>query len=114
LQFIRTAQRHEGVPPLTEQQEKALDAIDKAAEDNCLRMVLEVGDLQFVHNPSLLHDRLAFTDTEAKTRHLLRIWTSTGGLPGGWKLPWDPEASQRPRGGFKVDGVADKVPLVEE
>lgn len=76
-------------------------------------MVLEVGDVQFVHNPSLLHDRLAFENSPEKTRHLLRLWLSTGGLDG-WKLPWDPECTQRPRGGFRVQGVPDKVPLVEE
>lgn len=76
-------------------------------------MKLEPGDIQLVHNPSLLHDRLAFTDSPEKTRHLLRLWISTGGV-GGWKLPWDPDCTMRPRGGFRVEGVPDKVPLMEE
>ena len=41
-----------------------------------LRMRLQPGDMQFVYNHSLLHDRTGFTDwPEAeKRRHLLRLW----------------------------------------
>lgn len=40
-------------------------------------MTLEPGDVQFVHNHNMLHDRSAFTDHEEDARlkrHLLRLW----------------------------------------
>jgi len=39
-------------------------------------MTLERGDLQFVHNHTLLHDRTAFEDypEPARRRYLLRLW----------------------------------------
>jgi hypothetical protein len=39
-------------------------------------MTLERGDLQFVHNHTLLHDRTAFDDfpEPARRRYLLRLW----------------------------------------
>jgi hypothetical protein len=37
---------------------------------------LQAGDLQFVHNHALLHDRTAFVDSPEPLhrRHLLRLW----------------------------------------
>ena len=39
-------------------------------------MALEPGDMQFVHNHTLLHDRTAFEDwpEPERRRHLLRLW----------------------------------------
>ena len=39
-------------------------------------MRLEPGDIQLVHNHTLLHDRTAFTDwpEPERRRHLLRLW----------------------------------------
>ena len=47
---------------------------------------LEPGDIQFVYNHSLLHDRTAFVDDAdpALRRHLLRLWLS---LPDDRLLP---------------------------
>ena len=44
------------------------------------------GDIQFVYNHSILHDRTAFIDWEDdnKKRHLLRLWLS---LPEDRPLP---------------------------
>jgi hypothetical protein len=41
-------------------------------------MELQPGDVQFVHNHALLHDRTAFVDwpDPAHRRHLLRLWLS--------------------------------------
>ena len=49
-------------------------------------MKLEVGDLQFVYNHALLHDRTGFEDwpDPAQKRHLLRLWLS---IPGDRPLP---------------------------
>ena len=39
-------------------------------------MKLEPGDIQWVHNHTLFHDRMAFQDwpEPARRRHLLRLW----------------------------------------
>jgi hypothetical protein len=38
-------------------------------------MELQRGDMQFVHNHTILHDRTAFVDwPEPRKRHLLRLW----------------------------------------
>ena len=49
-------------------------------------MQLQPGDMQFVYNHSLLHDRTAFVDwpDPAKRRHLLRLWLS---IPEDRTLP---------------------------
>jgi hypothetical protein len=50
-----------------------------------LRMDFQPGDMQFVHNHSLLHDRTGFVDhpEPERRRHLLRVWLS---LPGDREL----------------------------
>ena len=76
--YIDSAQRFETAPRLSAQQLEALDLLDDIVNepDMHLRMRLQPGDMQFVYNHSLLHDRTAFTDwPEAeKRRHLLRLW----------------------------------------
>ena len=44
------------------------------------------GDMQFVYNHSLLHDRTGFTDwpDPDRRRHLLRLWLA---VPGDRPLP---------------------------
>src|SRR5207302_7463896 len=60
------------------QQTEALDLFDALCDDPGLRMSMEFrpGDVQLVHNHTLLHDRTAFEDwPEAeRKRHLLRLW----------------------------------------
>ena len=76
--YIESARRFETAPKLTDQQTEALDLLDDIVNepDMHLRMRLQPGDMQFVYNHSLLHDRTGFTDwPEAeKRRHLLRLW----------------------------------------
>ncbi len=47
---------------------------------------LQPGDMQFVYNHALLHDRTGFRDWPdvQKKRHLLRLWLS---IPGDRPLP---------------------------
>jgi hypothetical protein len=76
--YIESARRFPGVPPLTPKQAEALDLFDALSNDPRLQfgMELQTGDLQFVHNHTLLHDRTAFVDWPelARKRHLLRLW----------------------------------------
>lgn len=76
--YIDDARRFPGVPPYTPQQREALDLLDDLADrpELHLRMDFHPGDVQFVHNHTLLHDRTAFVDwpEPERKRHLLRLW----------------------------------------
>lgn len=77
--YLDSAQRFEDVPRLTEKQIEALDLFQELCEDPDihLNMDFEPGDMQFIQNYQVLHDRTAFTDwpdEPARKRHLLRLW----------------------------------------
>lgn len=77
---IRSAQRYEDVPRLTEQQIEAMDLIDRLANDPRfhLSMSFEPGDFQFLNNHVTYHSRTEFEDypEPERRRHLLRMWLS--------------------------------------
>jgi len=79
-QYIDSAQRFPHAPPLSARQIEALDLLDALTDDPALNFTMELqrGDIQFVHNHTLLHDRTAFVDWPEPTRrrHLLRLWLS--------------------------------------
>ncbi|MCC2113270.1 MAG: TauD/TfdA family dioxygenase [Hyphomicrobiales bacterium] len=87
-QYIDSAQRFPDAMRLTAAHVEALDMFDALADDPGLNfsMQLEPGDMQFVYNHALLHDRTAFTDwpDPDQRRHLLRLWIS---VPGDRQLP---------------------------
>jgi alpha-ketoglutarate-dependent taurine dioxygenase len=116
-QYIDSAQRFADAPRLTPEDVQALDAFDALANDPRLHltMCLAPGDMQFVHNHVLLHDRTAFEDDAdpARRRHLLRLWLA---CPGARELP--PAFAARygalavgDRGGIVVPGTRLRVPL---
>ena len=86
--YINSAQRFEAAPRLTAEMVEALDLFDSLANDPGLHlnMALQPGDMQFVYNHTMLHDRTGFRDwpDPADRRHLLRLWLS---LPGDRPLP---------------------------
>ncbi len=86
--YIESASRFADAPHLKPEQVEALDVWDEICNrpEVYLAMDLEPGDMQFVYNHSLLHDRTAFVDhaEPARRRHLLRMWLS---LPGDRTLP---------------------------
>jgi len=77
-QYIDSAQRFDDAPRLSRAQLEALNALDGLSNDPALHftMALQPGDMQFVHNHALLHDRTAFEDwpEPERRRHLLRLW----------------------------------------
>jgi Taurine catabolism dioxygenase TauD, TfdA family len=77
-QYIESARRFPGVAPLTSLQIEALDLFDELANDPKLNLMMELqpGDIQLVHNHTILHDRTAFDDypEPERKRHLLRLW----------------------------------------
>jgi hypothetical protein len=84
--YIDSAQRFEDAPRLSQQRIQALDMFDRLANDPDLKLDMEFhpGDVQLVHNHTLLHDRLGFEDwpENSKRRHLLRLWlASKNGRP---------------------------------
>ncbi len=93
-QYIDSAQRFPDAPRLTPAHVEALDLFDTLANDARLhvRMRLTPGDMQFVYNHSLLHDRTAFIDwpEPERRRHMLRLWLA---IPGDRPLP--PSFAQR-------------------
>ena len=115
--YIQSIRRLPEVPPLTEAQIAAFDLLDEIAEDPGvqLRMDFEPGDMQFLHNPQILHDRTAYEDADdpAERRHLLRLWLCP---PDGRPLP--PAYAHRwgsneigNRGGIVVKGAVPHVPV---
>lgn len=86
--YIESAARFPAAPNIKPEQVEALDVWDEICNrpDVHLAMDLEPGDMQFVHNHSLLHDRTAFVDhpDPDRRRHLLRMWLA---LPGDRALP---------------------------
>ena len=119
-QYIESAQRFAKAPRLTDQHFAALDLFDELCNDSQihLSMQLEKGDMQFVYNHAMLHDRTGFEDwpEPERRRHLLRLWLS---VPGDRPLP--PIFATRygsvavgNRGGIIVPGMAFCVPWDSE
>ena len=70
---------------------------DALAEDPALNMQMsfQPGDMQWVHNHTMLHDRTSFEDwpEPERRRHLLRLWLAA---PGARPFPQSmPSASAR-------------------
>jgi hypothetical protein len=114
---INSSQRHPNAPRLTPLDIEALDMYDALANDADLRldMVLQPGDMQFLYNHTILHDRTAYEDwpDEAQKRHLLRLW-----LCAPDDRPLDPVLVQRfgsvevgNRGGIVCKGAVLHAPL---
>ena len=119
-QYIDSAQRFEDAMRLTPLHVEALDCFDALANDSQLNflMRLEPGDMQFVHNHTLLHDRTAFDDwpEAGRQRHLLRLWLSSPQarpLPAIWAERY---GSVEPgvRGGVSVPAASWIAPLSPE
>lgn len=115
--YVRSSQRFPEAPRLTAEDIAALDCFDALAEDVELRLDMEFrpGDMQFVHNHTVLHDRTAFEDwpEPERKRHLLRLWLAA---PGARALP--PAYAERygsveigNRGGIICKGTRLHAPL---
>jgi hypothetical protein len=114
--YIESARRFADVPPLTELQSQALDRFDKLANDPALHFFMEfrAGDVQLVHNHTLLHDRTAFEDwpEPERRRHLLRLWLAprqARPLPAVFAERFGSVVAGE-RGGIQFEGVSLTVP----
>jgi Taurine catabolism dioxygenase TauD, TfdA family len=119
-QYIESARRLPDVPPLTASQIEAMDMFDALANDPALNMQMELcpGDVQLVHNHTILHDRTAFEDWPEldRKRHLLRLWLAPANA-----RPLPPVFAERygritpgDRGGVTIPGIKLTAPLDAE
>jgi hypothetical protein len=114
---IVASQRHIDAPRLTPQDYEALAMFEALAHDRTLRldMAFQPGDMQFVHNHTILHHRTAYRDwaDPERKRHLLRLWLAA---PDARAL--HPALAERfgsvdigDRGGIYVPGAQPHAPL---
>jgi hypothetical protein len=116
-QYIDSAQRFADAPRLTPDHVEALDLFDALANDPRLNMVMafEPGDVQLVHNHTVLHDRTGFVDwpEPERRRHLLRLWLAASDarpLPAVFAQRYG-SVSVGDRGGIIVPGTRLHAPL---
>lgn len=116
-QYIDSAQRFADAPRLTPQQVEALDMFDSLANDPALNLFMEFnpGDVQLVHNHTMLHDRTGFEDwpEPERRRHLLRLWLAASGarpLPEIFAQRYG-SVTVGDRGGIIVRGTKLHAPL---
>jgi hypothetical protein len=117
---IGSAQRFPEARRLTPADYEALDMIQALAGDPELKldMTFMPGDIQFLHNHTILHARTGYEDWPEveRKRHLLRLWLSP---PGARALP--PVFAEcyggitpGDRGGIICEGTRLHAPLVPE
>jgi hypothetical protein len=107
--FIEAAQRLPGVPPLTAEQNEALDLHARVCEELAITMALEPGDLQLLNSHVTYHARTPYEDAEGpdRDRLLLRLWLAVPGsrpLPDGFEVLWGDVAPGAQRGGIRQAG----------
>lgn len=66
--------RSPSIPPITEAQAEALDALHFTAEKFAVGLDFQRGDIQYINNLVTFHARDGFTDTPDQQRHLVRLW----------------------------------------
>ncbi len=115
--YVLSAQRFADAPRLSEAHIEAFDLLDTLADDPAIHLDMEFlpGDVQLLHNHTILHDRGAYRDWpdgEAK-RHLLRLWLCPPDgrpLPEAYRQRWG-EIEIGARGGIVTAGQRPTLPL---
>ena len=74
--YIDSVARFFSQDPNTPAQHEGLAFLEKLAHKNHIEIPFEAGDMQFIHNHTILHSREAFNDADGVNakRHLLRVW----------------------------------------
>ena len=102
--FIEAGQKAPQVPPMSAIQWEALDVLHEIADELCLTMRFEPGDIQFLNNHVLFHARTAYEDSGATRRRLLyRMWLSMANsrpLPPGHGVLFGATGAGAIRGGI--------------
>jgi hypothetical protein len=102
--YVEMAQGQPGVPPLTPAQVEAMDVLATLAEELCMEMPFEAGQIQLMNQHVTYHGRTAYADDAAAgaRRNLLRIWLSSPlsrALPAGHAAQWGDTRAGALRGG---------------
>ena len=72
LQLVRTPfLKNPGLA--TPAQHFALDTVQQLAEENCIELDQQLGDIQIINNLAILHTRSKFHDSPSQKRHLMRL-----------------------------------------
>lgn len=113
---IRSTQRMEDLPKLTEDQTAALDLLDEvaASEEFSFAMDFEPGDMQFINNHVIYHARTDYEDHEEpnRKRHLLRLWLAvhwSRPLTAAVKEAWHDVAPGSVRGGIRGQAYGREI-----
>jgi len=69
--------RSTSIPPITEAQAEALDALHFLADRFSLRLDFQKGDVQYVNNMSIFHARNEFTDSPGQEYALTNVFNGT-------------------------------------
>ena len=117
--FVKSLSRYSDIgeiPALSPEQVEAAQVLEDTCHKLRLHMILEVGDIQFLHSgPHVFHARTAYVDhvPPASPRHLMRLWLAVPESEGGWKLPFH-DSDEKKRGGIQVDDTPPVCPLDAE
>jgi len=103
--YIESAQLLEHVPTMDTAQWQAMDLLHEIAEELCMEMTLEPGDMQFLNSHVTYHARSEFDDDPRPQyrRLLYRLWLSTPdsrALPQGHEVLWRNIGAGQHRGGI--------------
>ncbi|KZF21101.1 Clavaminate synthase-like protein [Xylona heveae TC161] len=83
--------RSKDIPPISEAQAEALDALHFLADKHSASLDFQKGDVQYINNLSIFHARNGFRDEPGKERHLIRLWLRDP------ENAWETPAPLRPR-----------------
>jgi hypothetical protein len=103
--YIESAQLLSDVPTMDAAQWQALDLLHAIAEELCMELVLQPGDIQFLNSHVTYHARSEFED-DPRPQHkrlLYRLWLSTPdsrALPQGHEVLWRHVGAGQRRGGI--------------
>ena len=109
--FVEAAQKLPGVKPLSPEYWEALDYLAQLAEELCVEMDFELGDMQFINNHVVYHARDDFEDdpSSGRRRLLYRVWLcmeNSRALPQSYEVLFGSTAAGSIRGGIAVTTAA--------
>ena len=115
--YIGSVRRHfNDVEPHRSEQLAGIQKVQELARRFCLHIDFHPGDIQLLHNHTIVHSREAYVDPEDgfRRRHLLRLWMLNFDgrpLPDAYYERHGPRAEVRRPGGITGRDSIPHVPL---